>query len=299
MAPIFVSPWLLQNMSAVPSFFMTEVNDQLNYDQAVAYLSVRILIIGGVILFFLGLCCIAAVLLRFNRQQHLEVQRIEFIKGCILDQDAIQRSLPVRIWPSQQQFLMDKENRVVAIIQQVTKINNNSHGIVSKASSSNSVRNDSDSSQSQARNGFSRSARKGLGFVEKFSHRGCSASSPSTLSSSSGSPSQDPHASLEVSFSGIPLSTMATDSMPVSPIPIPTQNSLGRENYAESTYEEACCSICLCEYITDDRVRVLPCTHEYHAECIDIWLANKSTQCPLCKHDLLDDLEFSSRLHSS
>ncbi|KAF9088068.1 hypothetical protein BGX29_000452 [Mortierella sp. GBA35] len=179
MAPIFVSPWLLQNMSAVPSFFMTEVNDQLNYDQAVAYLSVRILIIGGVILFFLGLCCIAAVLLRFNRQQHLEVQRIEFIKG----------------W--------------------------------------------------------------------------------------------------------IPLSTMATDSMPVSPIPIPTQNSLGRENYAESTYEEACCSICLCEYITDDRVRVLPCTHEYHAECIDIWLANKSTQCPLCKHDLLDDLEFSSRLHSS
>ncbi|KAF9427881.1 E3 ubiquitin-protein ligase rnf13 [Podila epigama] len=54
---------------------------------------------------------------------------------------------------------------------------------------------------------------------------------------------------------------------------------------------EDLCSICLGEYETNDRIRILPCNHEYHAECVDIWLTHKSTHCPLCKHDLLNDVE--------
>ncbi|ORY98280.1 hypothetical protein BCR41DRAFT_364457 [Lobosporangium transversale] len=46
--------------------------------------------------------------------------------------------------------------------------------------------------------------------------------------------------------------------------------------------------------MADDRVRTLSCNHEYHAECIDIWLTSKSTQCPLCKHDLFGDVEMPS-----
>ncbi|KAF8948001.1 structural constituent of ribosome [Haplosporangium gracile] len=45
----------------------------------------------------------------------------DFIKECVLDQDAIHRYLPIRIWPSQQQCIMDSENRIIAIVQQVPK----------------------------------------------------------------------------------------------------------------------------------------------------------------------------------
>jgi hypothetical protein len=41
------------------------------------------------------------------------------------------------------------------------------------------------------------------------------------------------------------------------------------------------CSICMDEYQVDDMVRILPCNHEFHKECIDFWLSEKSTKCPL------------------
>ncbi|KAK3841366.1 MAG: hypothetical protein J3R72DRAFT_510264 [Linnemannia gamsii] len=264
-------------MSSVPSFFMTEINDQPNYDQAAAYLSARVLTIGGVILFFLGLCCIGAVLLRFNRQQHLEVQRIEFNKECVLDQDAIHRSLPVRIWPSQQQYIMDSEGRVVAFVQQVPSVNMSRKG----DGGGSSGRSDSDSGHSKTV--VPKPIRKGLVFVERLCHRGESSSGSGSVSVSSAA-EQDSQGIK----GGIPMTTMNSATSPAL-----TQDSYGRRaSYAESTLEEVCCSICLCEYVAGDRVRVLPCTHEYHAEYV--WLTNKSTQCPLCKRDLLDDLTLSS-----
>jgi hypothetical protein len=41
------------------------------------------------------------------------------------------------------------------------------------------------------------------------------------------------------------------------------------------------CSICMEEYQVDERIRILPCNHEFHKECIDFWLSEKSTKCPL------------------
>ncbi|CAG8554860.1 4184_t:CDS:2 [Paraglomus occultum] len=45
------------------------------------------------------------------------------------------------------------------------------------------------------------------------------------------------------------------------------------------------CAICLDDFVEGDEVRCLPCEHEYHTECIDPWLTEKSSKCPLCKFD--------------
>ncbi|KAI7830332.1 hypothetical protein BC939DRAFT_440224 [Gamsiella multidivaricata] len=46
------------------------------------------------------------------------------------------------------------------------------------------------------------------------------------------------------------------------------------------------CAICLAEYEIGDQVRTLPCYHQYHLECIDPWLLNVASLCPICKRDL-------------
>ena len=45
------------------------------------------------------------------------------------------------------------------------------------------------------------------------------------------------------------------------------------------------CSICTEDFVKGEDVRVLPCDHKYHPECIDPWLLNVSGTCPLwCVH---------------
>lgn len=32
------------------------------------------------------------------------------------------------------------------------------------------------------------------------------------------------------------------------------------------------CSICMCDYILNERLKILPCFHEFHGECIEKWI---------------------------
>ncbi|KAK1350264.1 Ring finger domain-containing protein [Hamiltosporidium tvaerminnensis] len=55
--------------------------------------------------------------------------------------------------------------------------------------------------------------------------------------------------------------------------------------------QDANCSICLNDYNTNDKIKVLPCNHHFHQTCIDEWF-NVDDICPLCKKpiNLLYDL---------
>ncbi|KAM3826376.1 RING finger protein 215 isoform 1-T1 [Vipera latastei] len=46
------------------------------------------------------------------------------------------------------------------------------------------------------------------------------------------------------------------------------------------------CAICLDQFQKNQCLRVLPCLHEFHQDCVDPWLLLQQT-CPLCKHNIL------------
>ncbi|KAJ2156650.1 hypothetical protein GGF46_005050 [Coemansia sp. RSA 552] len=64
----------------------------------------------------------------------------------------------------------------------------------------------------------------------------------------------------------------------------------------DSTFKSciATCIVCIDDFVAGSKMRILPCGHNYHIECIDPWLTSKSSLCPLCKYDtrnVLTDLE--------
>lgn len=46
------------------------------------------------------------------------------------------------------------------------------------------------------------------------------------------------------------------------------------------------CAVCLEPFHNNQCLRVLPCEHEYHRDCVDPWLLLRPT-CPLCKRSIL------------
>ncbi|XP_047053922.1 RING-H2 finger protein ATL67-like [Lolium rigidum] len=46
---------------------------------------------------------------------------------------------------------------------------------------------------------------------------------------------------------------------------------------------DAMCSICLCEYVHGEMLRLMPeCRHRFHVVCLDAWL-RRSASCPVCR----------------
>lgn len=63
-------------------------------------------------------------------------------------------------------------------------------------------------------------------------------------------------------------------------------DNLSTRNYGNASAEEGeiskTCSVCINEYVTGNKLRQLPCMHEFHFHCIDRWLSENST-CPICR----------------
>jgi len=49
--------------------------------------------------------------------------------------------------------------------------------------------------------------------------------------------------------------------------------------------EQESCVICFEDYTNDDIIRLLPCYHFFHQECVDTWLRLNST-CPFCRNPI-------------
>lgn len=58
----------------------------------------------------------------------------------------------------------------------------------------------------------------------------------------------------------------------------PRVEEVGDGNNAENGLA---CSVCTDDFVRGQSVRVLPCNHKFHPECIDPWLLNVSGTCPL------------------
>ncbi|KAJ1969488.1 hypothetical protein IWQ62_000598 [Dispira parvispora] len=78
-------------------------------------------------------------------------------------------------------------------------------------------------------------------------------------------------------------------AIPITPPMLPTRPSSGFDRWTSQDL----CPICLCEFQVGEHVRVLPCHHPFHCECIDPWLLYVSTVCPMCKSNM------SEAIHSS
>ncbi|KAM9526957.1 RING finger protein 215 isoform 3-T3 [Guaruba guarouba] len=48
------------------------------------------------------------------------------------------------------------------------------------------------------------------------------------------------------------------------------------------------CAVCLDQFHKSQWLRVLPCCHEFHRDCVDPWLLLQQT-CPLCKRNILGE----------
>ncbi|KAH7848406.1 hypothetical protein Vadar_002370 [Vaccinium darrowii] len=93
--------------------------------------------------------------------------------------------------------------------------------------------------------------------------------------------------SLSLSMLSVPAPESVVDLFPVK------NHKRSYATESESSDVEQC-YICLVEYEEGDKIRVLPCHHEYHMSCVDKWLKEIHGVCPLCRHNVCEGVNAGS-----
>lgn len=86
-----------------------------------------------------------------------------------------------------------------------------------------------------------------------------------------------------------------TSTRPSSPLPTirPTPALLRTSSYHPTPLQQPTCAICLDDFVPatstlpGTTVRELPCHHIFHPECVDLFLRDSSSLCPMCKKSAL------------
>ncbi|CAN4113125.1 unnamed protein product [Withania somnifera] len=84
--------------------------------------------------------------------------------------------------------------------------------------------------------------------------------------------------SLSLSVLSLPAPESVVDSFPVK--------IYSKSEEVDTGEDVLQCHICLSEYEEGDKIRVLPCHHEFHLLCVDKWLKEIHGVCPLCRGDV-------------
>ncbi|KAK2979186.1 hypothetical protein RJ640_027023 [Escallonia rubra] len=90
--------------------------------------------------------------------------------------------------------------------------------------------------------------------------------------------------SLSLSMVSLPAPESVVDSLPLK--------YHKTKHEAGDSIEQ--CHICLAEYQEGEKIRVLPCHHEYHMSCVDKWLKEIHGVCPLCRGDVREGFAETS-----
>lgn len=92
-----------------------------------------------------------------------------------------------------------------------------------------------------------------------------------------------------------------TTNAPTSyPLPHSTSSSSKEAPIPDSSIpSQTRCPVCLDDFEEDQAVRVLPCSHSFHIDCIDPWLLNVAGSCPLCRIDLSSPEECAQDLSTN
>ncbi|XP_019617178.1 PREDICTED: E3 ubiquitin-protein ligase RLIM-like isoform X2 [Branchiostoma belcheri] len=69
----------------------------------------------------------------------------------------------------------------------------------------------------------------------------------------------------------------------IDTLPTRTFSEPSREENANNS-----CNVCITDYIEGSVLRCLPCTHEFHAVCVDRWLGINAS-CPVCRHTVTSE----------
>jgi len=56
-----------------------------------------------------------------------------------------------------------------------------------------------------------------------------------------------------------------------------------------NTFNNKECNICIEHYQCNDHIVHLPCSHFFHKHCIQSWLCEQNTKCPVCRMDVREN----------
>ena len=82
------------------------------------------------------------------------------------------------------------------------------------------------------------------------------------------------------------LQELQVDVRSQIPLGADETRKLPMRKYREGEEKMERCAICVDDFKDGDMLRILPCEHAFHRECIDEWLVNHSAVCPLCKFEV-------------
>ena len=106
--------------------------------------------------------------------------------------------------------------------------------------------------------------------------------------------------SIEVSWRGMDLVYLAPDSPPDPKKLISKEQvyNLPETKYCDEASDEenvfatnSTCPICIEDFENCESLRVLPCGHLHHTDCIMPWLTTRQATCPMCKESLCKEVD--------